>query len=220
MNDATPSTSPDDFRLGTEVRSSDGRTIGKLHRVLVGGADYGLKALVIKEGHEFSGHLLSPGSMLLADELVVPREAVKEVSRNGIELHLAAGAVRRLHPYLSYRYEAESAGEELSDLGSALGASPSIPGSLEEVAHKPASELEIEAGENVMLGRTGRKLGEVKDVLFDGEDLVGVVLLPQGLLRHEVILPRRFLERSDDLALFAQLSEEDLEHLEPFRPDD
>ena len=220
MNDATPSTSPDDFRLGTEVRSSDGRTIGKLHRVLVGGADYGLKALVIKEGHEFSGHLLSPGSMLLADELVVPREAVKEVSRNGIELHLAAGAVRRLHPYLSYRYEAESAGEELSDLGSALGASPSIPGSLEEVAHKPASELEIEAGENVMLGRTGRKLGEVKDVLFDGEDLVGVVLLPQGLLRHEVILPRRFLQRSDDLALFAQLSEEDLEHLEPFRPDD
>jgi hypothetical protein len=220
VNDATPSTSPDDFRLGTEVRSSDGRTIGKLHRVLVGGADYGLKALVIKEGHEFSGHLLSPGSMLLADELVVPREAVKEVSRNGIELHLAAGAVRRLHPYLSYRYEAESPGEELSDLGSALGASPSIPGSLEEVAHKPASELEIEAGENVMLGRTGRKLGEVKDVLFDGEDLVGVVLLPQGLLRHEVILPRRFLERSDDLALFAQLSEEDLEHLEPFRPDD
>jgi sporulation protein YlmC with PRC-barrel domain len=220
VNDATPSTSPDDFRLGTEVRSSDGRTIGKLHRVLVGGADYGLKALVIKEGHEFSGHLLSPGSMLLADELVVPREAVKEVSRNGIELHLAAGAVRRLHPYLSYRYEAESAGEELSDLGSALGASPSIPGSLEEVAHKPASELEIEAGENVMLGRTGRKLGEVKDVLFDGQDLVGVVLLPQGLLRHEVILPRRFLQRSDDLALFAQLSEEDLEHLEPFRPDD
>jgi sporulation protein YlmC with PRC-barrel domain len=212
--------SPDDFHLGAEVRSSDGRTIGKLHRLLVGAADYGLKALVVKEGREFSGHLLSPGSMLLADELVVPRQAISTVARDVIELHIAAQAARRLHPYLSYRYEAESAGEELSDLGSALGASPSIPGSIEEVAHKPASELEIEAGENVMLGRTGRKLGEVKDVLFDGEDLVGVVLLPQGLLQHEVILPRRFLQRSDDLALFAELGEEDLEHLEPFRPDD
>ncbi|HEY3586493.1 MAG TPA: hypothetical protein VGK85_05050, partial [Myxococcaceae bacterium] len=213
------SLSPDDFHLGAEVRSSDGRKIGKLHRVLVGGSDYGLKALVVKESREFSGHLLSPGSMVLTDELVVPKEAIREVSRDAIDLHIPARGARRLHPYLSYRYEAESAGEELSDLGSALGASPSIPGSLEEIANKPANELEIEAGENVMLGRTGRKLGEVKDVLFDGEDLVGVVVLPQGLLRHEVILPRRFLQRSDDLALFAELSEEDLAHLEPFRPD-
>src|SRR2546429_6764813 len=45
--------------------------------------------------------------------------------------------------------------------------------------------------------------------LFRSDQLVGVVLHPEGLLKQEVILPRRFLDRSDDLALFAKLSESD-----------
>jgi hypothetical protein len=57
----------------------------------------------------------------------------------------------------------------------------------------------------------------VKDVLFDGEELVGVVMHPEGLLQHEVVMPRRFIGRSDDAALFARLSEDDLQHLEPFQ---
>jgi len=55
-------------------------------------------------------------------------------------------------------------------------------------------------------------------VLFDGDQLVGVVLQPGGLFKHEVILPRRFLGRSDDAALFAHLDETDLDRLSPFRP--
>ena len=112
----------------------------------------------------------------------------------------------------------ETAGDELAEVVSVLGTSPAIPRSLHEVAHKPAGELEIEGGENVMLGHTGKKLGTVKDVLFDDEDMIGVVVLPDGFFKHEVILPRRFLDRSDDLALFAHLSEEELERLKPFRP--
>jgi len=71
-----------------------------------------------------------------------------------------------------------------------------------------------------MLGHTGRKLGTVKDVLFDGDQPVGVVLRPGGLFTQEVILPRRFLSRSDDAALFAQIEERDLEKLKPFEPKD
>jgi hypothetical protein len=47
-----------------------------------------------------------------------------------------------------------------------------------------------------------------------------VVVKPDGLLKEEVILPRRFLQRRDDLALFAGLSADDLEHLKPFVPAD
>ena len=53
-------------------------------------------------------------------------------------------------------------------------------------------------------------------MLFDGDGLVGIVLKPEGLFKKEVILPRRFLDRSDDAALFAKLDEADLEHLKPF----
>jgi len=56
--------------------------------------------------------------------------------------------------------------------------------------------------------------------VFDGDQLVGVVLKPDGLFRKEVILPRRFLDRSDDAALFANIDEDDVAHLEPFEPPD
>jgi hypothetical protein len=69
-----------------------------------------------------------------------------------------------------------------------------------------------------MMGHTGRRIGRVRDVLFDGRELVGVVMDPEGWLDEDVILQVRFLERSDDLVLFARLSDEDLARLQPFHP--
>jgi len=210
----------EDFNLGADVFTSDGKHVGTLESVLVGGDDYSLKALIVKESPDFSGFTRSPESWLLADEVAVPRDGVREVKHERVDLALGSAEVRKLPPYLGFRYEGESRLEEIEDMAQALFSNPSIPHSLEEVANKPASELEVEDGENVMLGHTGKKLGEVKGVLFDGDDLVGVVMLPGGLLQREVILPRRFLDRSDDAALFANLTDADLEHLEPFRPAD
>jgi hypothetical protein len=39
-----------------------------------------------------------------------------------------------------------------------------------------------------------------------------------GFFKEDVLLQVRFLGRSDDLALFAHLTEADLEHLKPFHP--
>jgi sporulation protein YlmC with PRC-barrel domain len=209
----------DDFHPGARVVASDGSEIGSLAHVLVD-ADYALEAIVVRENRGFSGSRLSPGSMLLNDEFVVPRGAIKSVDHDQIELSLTSAAARKLQPYLSYREKGESLGEEAEDQAAVFGSGPGIPHWIEQVANKPASELEIDGGENVMLGHTGKKLGTVKDVLFDGDQLVGVVLRPDGLFTHEVILPRRFLGRSDDAALFAQLDESDLEKLTPFKPKD
>ena len=209
-----------DFHMGAAIYSSDGQEIGRLHRLIVDKENLGLKALVAKESRRFTGHLLSPGSFLLADEVVVPLNEVHSVSHDRIDLKLTASQVRDLAPYLSYRYGGETVAEGFEDQISVLASSPSVPFSLQEVANKQPDELEIAGGENVMLGHTGKKLGTVKDVLFDGAELVGVVVLPDGILKKEVILPRRFLERSDDLALFADLTDEDFEHLEPFEPVD
>ena len=209
--------SAEDFHLGADVFASDGKEVGKLVHVLVGD-DYTLRAGVIKESMGFSGRLLSPGSLLVADEVIVPRDAVKNVTHERIDLSLDSATVRRLPPYLSYREKSETVGEELEDEAGVLGSGPEIPNWLEEVANKPTDELEIDGDENVMLGQTGKKLGTVKDVLFDGDELVGVVLRPEGLLKKEVILPRRFLDRSDDAALFAKLDQKDMEQLAPFAP--
>lgn len=220
MSEATPVWSSGDFQLGAGVHSGDDVDVGKLVHVLVAGSDYELKALVVKESRRFSGHRLSPGSFLIADEFVVPLDAVKSVSHDRIDLKLTAADVRHLSPYLSYREKDESRLDAAEDEVGALASGPEVPHWLEQVANKPADELEIDGDENVMLGHTGKKLGHVKEVLFEGGELVGVVLRPEGLLKQEVILPRRFLERSDDAALFVNLSETDIQQLKPFRPSD
>jgi sporulation protein YlmC with PRC-barrel domain len=208
-----------DFHLGAAVDSSDGIEIGTLSRLIVGKEDLALKALVVKESRRFSGHLLSPGSWLLADEVTVQLGDAGSVTRERVVLKLTANEVRSLPAYLGYRYGDETVTEGLTEEAiSALTSSPAVPASLEQVANKGADQLEIEGGENVMLGHSGKRLGTVKDVLFESSELVGVVVLPDGLFKEEVILPRRFLQRSDDLALFAQLTEDDLDHLKPFDP--
>jgi sporulation protein YlmC with PRC-barrel domain len=218
VSDAQPAWSAGDLHLGADISSADGTKVGTLERILVESGEYGVKAIVVKESRRFSGHWLSPGSMLMNDEFIVPREAIRSVSHERIDLNLHDGEVRKLAPYLSYGEKPESLGEELEDQAGVFGGGPELPHWVQEIANKPLGEIEIDQGENVMLGHTGRKLGEVKDVLVDGSQLVGVVLKPQGLFTDEVILPRRFLDRSDDLALFANLTEEDLRHLKPFRP--
>ena len=219
MADGIADMKAEDFHLGAAVYSSDGKHVGELVHVLVDTA-YHLKALVIKESGPFSGHVLSPGSFLLNDEFMVPLDAVKSVTHEGVDLTLTAADARRLPPYLSYREKAESVGEELEDEAGILGTGPEIPHWMAQVANKSADELEIDRDENVMLGHTGKKLGTVKDVLFDDGELVGVVLKPEGLFKQEVILPRRYLDRSDDAALFARIDEADLKHLTPFQPPD
>jgi uncharacterized protein YrrD len=209
-----------DLHLGADVRSADGTDVGSLVHVLVQADGYAIKGIVVKEGRRFSGHWLSPGSMLLNDEFIVPADKIKSVDHDRVDLSLNDAEVRRLAPYLSYRDKPESLREGLEDEAAVLGSGPALPNWLEQVANKPADELEIDGGENVMLGHSGRKLGHVKDVLFDGDHLIGVVLQPEGLFKAEVILPLRFLDRSsDDAALFVNLTEEDLKKLEPFHPE-
>jgi sporulation protein YlmC with PRC-barrel domain len=205
-----------DFHLGAPVYASDGTHVGELEGTLVDKDSLELKALVVKEDGHFSGHFLRPGSMLLTDELVVPLAAVGSVSHDRVDLKLTASRLRNLPPYLTHRFATPTPTEEIGEVLDVLTTTMATP-QVEETADKPASQLEIDSGENVMLGHTGKKLGQVKDVLFDGDELVGVVMLPEGLLREEVVLPRRFIGRSDDLVLFAQLEPDDLEHLKPFQ---
>jgi sporulation protein YlmC with PRC-barrel domain len=219
MGDSSAALKVADFRPGAAVFSSDGREIGELVHVLVD-ANFNLAGIVVKESRGFSGRLLSPDSLLVADEFIVPRDAIGSVTRDRVDMTIGSADARRLSPYLTWRRKDETVTEGLEDEVAVFAASPTVPHWLEQVANKAAGELEIDGGENVMLGHAGRKLGTVKDVLFDGDELVGIVLRPEGLFKSDVILPRRFLERSDDAALFAQIDEQDLEHLEPFKPRD
>lgn len=205
----------DDFHFGAPVFSADGVHVGELHRLIVDEESLDAHAIVVKETRHFSGQHMG-GSALIEDDVAVPLNAVQSARHDRVDLTIDATAVRHTEPYLSYRYAPLTRGDAARMLVAEVGQTAYIPRLVEE-AHKNLGELEITPGESIMLGTTGRKLGTVRDVVFDAGELIGVVMHPSGFFKEDVLLQVRFIGRSDDLALFAHLTDEDLRHLQPFR---
>ena len=206
-----------DFHPGAAAYSSDGVHFGTLHRVIVDRESWDLLHIVVQESRRFSGHLFAPGSALITDDVVIPIDAVTAVTHDRVDIAMDTAALRRLPPYLSYHMAPWTGRDTVMNAASVLSGVPYVR-PLQETAAKTDEELEINVGEKVMLGHTGRRLGRVRDVLFDGRELVGVVMHPDGWFSDDVVLQVRFLERSDDLVLFARLRDDDLERLRPFHP--
>src|SRR5207245_10404628 len=118
-------------------------------------------------------------SRLLTHEFIATNDAVKAYTHDRVDLNLGSAEYRRLQPYVVYREKPESVGDELEDVAGVLGSGPEVPNWLAQFANKSDSELEIDAGENVMLGHTGKKLGTAKEVLVDGAQVVAAGLNPE-----------------------------------------
>jgi sporulation protein YlmC with PRC-barrel domain len=204
-----------DFHLGADVVDSDGQNAGTLVRVIVDEKGFEPRALVVKDEATLAGRLLAGEKLFTTDEVVIPIAAVESATHEGVRLSMSGADVRRQPLYLSYQREALTAGDAVIEEGELLTGGLGLPRA-QEVANKAAGQIEIERGENVMVGDTGRRLGTVQDVLFDRGELIGVVVHPEGFFRRDVVLPIRFIERADDLALFARLDESDVEQLKPF----
>jgi uncharacterized protein YrrD len=203
-----------DFRLGADVVADDGSKVGTVVSVIVDEQGFTPRALVVKDEATLAGRLLSGEKLFTTDEVVIPISAVESATRDEVKLSMSGPEVRRQPLYLSYRREPMTTEDAVIEEGDLLTGGLGLP-KAQEVANKPADQIEIDSGENVMLGKTGRRLGRVQDVLFDHGKLIGVVIHPEGFFKRDVVLPIRFIERADDMALFAQLDEADIEHLRP-----
>jgi len=211
-----PRHSVEGFHFGARVVSSDGRHIGALNFMIIDGESFDIHAIVVKETHHFSGHHVA-GTALMEDDISIPISAVRDVTHDQITLSMTSAEARRTEPYLSYHYAPVERGDAERLLVAEAAQTGYAPNLVEE-AHKRLDETEIHRGENVMLGLTGKRLGTVRDLVLDQGELAGVVIHPEGFFKEDVLLQIRFLGRSDDLALFAHLSEADIARLTPFHP--
>jgi len=203
-----------DFHFGAPVRCRDGRLIGKLERLIVEKEGLDPHSIVVREDDGFSGRRLVPGAWYFNDEVIVPIKSVASAGRDAVELTLVAADARHLPPYLDYHYRPLDGAVVAREFVALATSGPYTP-NLVETANKSADELEVAAGENVMLGHEGHKLGHVQDVLIEDGEFIGVVVRPSGLFAKDVLVPVRFLERSDDMALFVDLTEADIHRLRP-----
>jgi sporulation protein YlmC with PRC-barrel domain len=205
-----------DLRLGVDVHTSDGHHVGALQRIVVDAESWDPRALIVRETNWFSGRTLAPGAGMMVAEVIVPLNAIADAGPDGIRLILDKRATRALPPYLSYHYKPLERGDGLrfaaALAGGSLGVGPMFP-LLQETADKPDGQIEIRHGENVMIGHGGEKLGTVQDVLFDEGELVGIVVRAGGFFARDVVVQVRFLDRSDDLALFLRMTPEDVKRL-------
>jgi sporulation protein YlmC with PRC-barrel domain len=204
-----------DFRLGADVVDNAGHKAGTLVSVIVDENGFDPRALVVKDEASLAGRLLAGEKLFTTDEVVIPITAVESATHDAVRLSLAGPDIRRQPLYLSYRREPLTAEEAVVEQGELLGGGLGLP-KVDEIANKPDGAIEIDGGENVMLGTTGHRLGTVRDVLFDHGKLVAVVIRPEGFFKRDVVLPISFIDRADDLALFAHLDESDVEKLKPF----
>ena len=204
-----------DLRLGSDVVANDGSKVGTVVSIIVDEEGFSPRSLVVKDEATLAGRLLSDEKLFTTDEVVIPISAVESATRDEVRLSMSGPEVRRQPLYLSYRREPMTTEDAVAEEGQLLGGGFGLP-KAEEVANKPADQIEIDRGENVMLGTTGRRLGRVQDVLFDHGRLIGVVIRPEGFFKRDVVLPMQFIERADDMALFAQLTESDIEQLKPY----
>jgi sporulation protein YlmC with PRC-barrel domain len=203
-----------DFRLGADVVASDGTKVGTVVSVIVDEKGFSPRSRVVKDEATLARRLLSDEKLFTTDEVVIPISAVESATRDEVRLSMSGPEVRRQPLYLSYRREPMTTEGAVVEEGELLGGGLALP-KAEEIANKPEGQIEIDRGENVMLGTTGRRLGRVQDVLFDHDELKGIVMRPEGLFKRDVVLPISFIERADDLALFAKLNESDIEQLKP-----
>ncbi|MHB8588968.1 MAG: PRC-barrel domain-containing protein [Candidatus Dormibacteraceae bacterium] len=204
-----------DFRLGADVVDSDGQKAGTLVSVIVDEKGFEPRAVVVKDEVTLAGRLVSAEKLFTTDEVVVPIAAVESATHDLVRLSLSAADLRRQPLYLSYRRQPLTAEDAVVEEGELLTGGLGLP-KAQEIANKPEGEIEIASGENVMLGTTGHRLGTVRDLLFDQGKPAGVVIRPDGFFKRDVVLPISFIERADDMALFAHLDESDVEHLKPF----
>src|SRR5579872_3339356 len=201
-----------DFRLGADVLDNGGRFAGTLVSVLVDEDGFDPKALVVKAEASLLGRAIAEEKLFITDEVVVPISDVTSANHSGVHLSISSEELKNQRPYLSYRLRQMSPGETLMREAQMLGGGLGIPDA-DELAAKPADEIEIDKDENVMIGKTGRRLGHVHEVLYDAGELVGIVLQPQGWMEHDVVLPVRFVSRGDDMALFVDMSEDEIKAL-------
>jgi sporulation protein YlmC with PRC-barrel domain len=204
-----------DFRLGSDVVDSSGEKAGTLVSVIVDEHGFNPRALVVKDEVSLAGKLMAAEKLFTTDEVVVPIEAVESATHDLVKLSISKADVRKQPLYLTYRREPLTTEDAVIEEGELIGGGLGLP-KAEEFANKPSGEIEIDSGENVMLGTTGRRLGTVRDLLFDHGKLAGVVITPDGFFKRDVVLPASSIERADDLALFARLDESDVDRLKPF----
>jgi len=216
----------DNLRHGAPVFTSDGNQVGDLHAIVVDPRDNEVTHIVVNSGPHFP----EPG--FGAPDLVeVPIDDMQGAEERGVFLKLDRDAFRRLPEYIDRDYlptpaEGEAAAEggparTLWNVGLAVARSLASIGGIavpRETFRKARFERHILNDAPVWRVQPHTHIGDVERVLVDEDsDEIRAIVVRRGVLfPHEVILPIQYVTEITDGVIHADISDAQLERLQPF----
>jgi len=218
----------DNLRHGAAVFTSDGKQVGDLHAIVVDPRDNEVTHIVVNTGPHFP----EPG--FGAPGLVeVPIDRMEGAEERGVFLKLDREAFRRLPEYTARDYLPTPAqGEEaapggparaLWNAGVAIARSLASIGGIavpRETFRKARFQRHILNDAPVWRVQPHTHIGDVERVLVDEEsDEIRALVIRRGVLfPHEVVLPIQYVTEITDGVIHADISDAQLEELQPFSP--
>ncbi|HMC66631.1 MAG TPA: PRC-barrel domain-containing protein [Gemmataceae bacterium] len=217
----------DNLHPGAEVISADGKKAGKLYAVVVDERDEEVTHIVLNTGPFF------PAPGFGAPNLVsVPVEEMADAQEGKVILRCTKKKLSAMPSYADWTFAWQSNRARPSSISAeapvwrpaaaaqvAMGswaiAAPT------ETTHKARFEREIVQGAHVWRVTPHIHIGDVDRILTDEHtDEVEALVVRRGLLfGHDVILPIRFVMEILDDIIHVEISDEELERLEPFKPE-
>lgn len=221
----------ENLRHGAPVFTADGRQVGDLYAIVVDPRDNEVTHIVVNTGPHFP----EPG--FGAPELVeVPVDQMEGAEERGVFLKLDREAFRRLPGYADRDYvpapapaEGETGGggpaRLLWNVGAAIARSLASIGGIavpQESFRRARFERHILNDAPVWRVQPHSHIGDVERVLVDEDtDEIRALVIRRGVLfPHEVILPIDYVTEIQDGVIHADISDSDLERLEPFTAPD
>jgi sporulation protein YlmC with PRC-barrel domain len=219
----------DNLRPESDVRTSDGETVGRLHAVIVDPRENRVTHIAVNTG-PFAPE---PG---FGDPkiVVVDIEQMSDATDDGVELAIRAGDFASLPPYGHTHFfdvpdgegpPAPSGMSRLWDAGvviatslSRLGTGLAIPA---EHFQRATFERHILEDSPVWRIEPNNHIGDVERVLVDeATDQIAAIVIRRGVVFHEdVVLPISYVTEIRDGLIRVQISNDEIEALEPFGGD-
>lgn len=222
---------PHTLRAGADVYSSDGHKLGELKRVIVKRSDLTVTHVVVDIGFLRSGRSLWEGGLGLDYDRVVPIASVASASNDRVELSMSAEEFKGQPEYTEESFEpiADPSPNEfdINDValraGKLADAIASNPGAWVTVRlNKDPNSVDIVEGTDVWRREPHQKLGDVKRVLVDEQtgQMRALVISRGFILKHDIILPIRYIAELEDDLVRVDVSDLELQMLRPYTEGD
>jgi sporulation protein YlmC with PRC-barrel domain len=214
----------DNLRPGAEVFSADGKEVGTLHAVIVDPRDDDITHIAVNAGPHF------PAIGFGAPRIVsVPIEEMTDAREKKIILKITRRKFLALPDYAEWHFgSATDAWEPPEGLERAGAVAPvaliqrgmgvwalPVPA---EIRHREPFEREILDGGRVWRVVPHTFIGNIERVLIDEvTDEIRALVIERGpFFGRDVILPIEFVTEIEDVVVYVDISDEELEELEEF----